>query len=675
MQKIQPSKKKKKKKNIPYLGPNLLYYCYECSLPLISSNNCPICDNQVKLVSLTPPYDVRPGTPYEVAEIIELIKTTFGNNTSIIHKDDILLLNHIGSEDHLDEIILYGKSIGTRRYDITSNNWILKLNAHGLALLNGKDIIKWVMIDDGAIDYIIKGASVLIPGIIDADENIKVGNYIVIIDKNHKVVAGGIARINDSERNEMKKGVYAKTYQAADEYVEEHHTKRSWKDIVKWNEKELVRLEKKAISFIHKIKDDLELPVMVSYSGGKDSLVTLSLVMQASPDRDFDVLFVDTGIEFPETVSYVEESSKQLGFDDKLTIERVSSEVFWNAFEKFGPPGRDFRHCCKFAKLAPIQRSIDKLYQGGQCVSFVGQRRYESFKRAVTDIWQNQYVSNQINVSPIQNWNALMIWMYIFWRELPYNQLYDRGYERIGCWVCPSSDMAQFKILEMNHPKLYSRLYTAVEDWRARKNLPKSFWKYGLWRFKQIPKKISSVLSLDLEDFKVSSENNELSFLEIEVTDCISYRITAIGSFSNRINLDTVSSALLMIGKVQFNRKLSFIRVSNKRFSIILYHDSSFKIVFKKHDNLTRNFIQNVIENFIHTVFRAIECINCELCVGKCKLKAITINNNIIFVDQTKCTKCKLCSEACPIVTIVHRKVKGTIKQTLTENNLLQISS
>ncbi|MHA1515063.1 MAG: PUA domain-containing protein, partial [Candidatus Heimdallarchaeaceae archaeon] len=182
MEKIQPSKKRKKK-NIPYLGPNLLFYCYDCSLPIISSNTCPICDNKVNLVPLTPPYDVRPSTPYETSEIIELIKVTFGNNTDIIQMDDVLLLNHTGSEDHMDEIIFYGKSIGTRRYDLTSNSWILKLNGYGLSLLNGKKINKWVMIDDGAIEYIIKGASVLIPGIIDADKNIKIGNYIAIIDK------------------------------------------------------------------------------------------------------------------------------------------------------------------------------------------------------------------------------------------------------------------------------------------------------------------------------------------------------------------------------------------------------------------------------------------------------------------------------------------------------------
>ncbi len=669
MEKIQPSKKRKKK-NIPYLGPNLLFYCYDCSLPIISSNTCPICDNKVNLVPLTPPYDVRPSTPYENSEIIELIKATFGNNTDIIQMDDILLLNHTGSEDHMDEIIFYGKSIGTRRYDLTSNSWILKLNGYGLSLLNGKKINKWVMIDDGAIEYIIKGASVLIPGIIDADKNIKIGNYIAIIDKKHKVIAGGIARLDDTERKEKKKGVYAKTYQAADEYVQIHHTKRSWKDIVKWNEQELMRLEKKALFFIQKIIDDLELPVMVSYSGGKDSLVTLDLVKQALPDGNYDVLFVDTGIEFPETVNYVKESSRKLGFEDKLIIEQVSSKVFWDAFEKFGPPGRDFRHCCKFAKLAPIQRVIDKLYQGGQCVSFVGQRRYESFRRAITDIWQNQYIPNQINVSPIQNWNALMIWLYIYWKDLPYNPLYDTGYERIGCWVCPSSDMAQFKILENSHPKLYTKLRAAVEKWKEEKNLPNGFWEHGLWRFKQIPKKISNVLSLNLNDFKTTSKQNELSFMEIESSDCITNPVTVIGSFSSRINLDTVSSALIMVGKVQFNRKLNFIRVSSKKFAVILYHDGAFKIIFRKQDNLTKYGIQNAIENFIYTVLRAVECINCELCVGKCKLKAISISNNIIFVDKKKCTKCNLCAEACPIVTIVHRKVKETIKQTLKETKL-----
>ena len=101
---IQPSKKKKKK-NIPYLGPNLLFYCDECALPIIVSSTCPICKKTVDLLKLTPPYDVKPATAFETLEIQELISSNFGDNAIIIQKDDTILLNHVGSEDHLEEII------------------------------------------------------------------------------------------------------------------------------------------------------------------------------------------------------------------------------------------------------------------------------------------------------------------------------------------------------------------------------------------------------------------------------------------------------------------------------------------------------------------------------------------------------------------------------------------
>ena len=42
-------------------------------------------------------------------KIKNLIEINFGENTKIIQKDDIILLNHVGSEDQMEEIILYGK--------------------------------------------------------------------------------------------------------------------------------------------------------------------------------------------------------------------------------------------------------------------------------------------------------------------------------------------------------------------------------------------------------------------------------------------------------------------------------------------------------------------------------------------------------------------------------------
>ena len=64
--------------------------------------------------------------------------------------------------------------------------------------------------------------------------------------------------------------------------------------------------------------------------------------------------------------------------------------------------------------------------------------------------------------------------------------------------------------------------------------------------------------------------------------------------------------------------------------------------------------------------------IGCNLCVGKCEVSAITIQNNTIVVDKANCVKCHQCSEVCPIVTVVHRDVKDQIKNTVNTAELQQ---
>ena len=608
---------------------------------------------------------MRPAKVDEVREIKELIKANFGENCVIFSEDDILLLNHLGSEDQMDEIILYGKSIGTRRYDLLRSKWIIKLNSNGLSLIKRKITKNWVKIDSGAKEKIIQGANILIPGVVSADENIQTGNYLVVIDEEENVVAGGIARINEADRKSKEKGVYAKNYVSVKEVFKPKRTKHSWTDIVEYNTKIIRKSEEESVEYVRKIKKEFKLPMLVSFSGGKDSLVTLSIIQQAFPKDEYKVMFVDTGIEFPETIKYVKDVSVELGFKDQLITEKVPTELFWDAFDKFGPPGRDFRHCCKFAKLAPIQKAISKEFNNEKCLSFVGQRRYESFRRAVSDIWENQYTPNQINVSPIQEWTAFMIWLYILWKELPYNPLYDLGYERIGCWACPSSDIAQFEILRKNHPELHERLYNAVESWRSKRGLPEDYWKYGLWRFKRLPKKILSALPLNKKEYMKTTKDITLSSLQIEVSDCVTQPISAIGSFTEAIDLESIINFLPILGRVQYNSRLHFIRISNKKRSILIYADGAFKILFKKQKALTNDMIKESINTFTYAVLRALDCIECGLCKEKCEFDAISFQKGTIIVNEQLCSNCNLCFNVCPIVTIVHKELKNKIRQQI----------
>lgn len=41
-------------------------------------------------------------------------------------------------------------------------------------------------------------------------------------------------------------------------------------------------------------------------------------------------------------------------------------------------------------------------------------------------------------------------------------------------------------------------------------------------------------------------------------------------------------------------------------------------------------------------------CIGCSLCLKQCNFEAITIENNLSYIDHTKCRMCRKCVEVCP---------------------------
>ncbi|AAB99442.1 TPA: DUF1947 domain-containing protein [Methanocaldococcus jannaschii] len=64
-----------------------------------------------------------------------------------------------------------------------------------------------VVVDIGAIKFLINGADVMAPGIVDADENIKEEDVVFVVDENHKKpICVGIALMNGKEMKEADKG-------------------------------------------------------------------------------------------------------------------------------------------------------------------------------------------------------------------------------------------------------------------------------------------------------------------------------------------------------------------------------------------------------------------------------------------------------------------------------------
>jgi phosphoadenosine phosphosulfate reductase len=256
--------------------------------------------------------------------------------------------------------------------------------------------------------------------------------------------------------------------------------KASWESAVTANTDVLEKAESAAGEFVKNVAEQHpHLRANVSYSGGKDSLATLLVVIKSI--GRVPMLFADTGMEFPETYANVDETSRRYGLD---VIRTDGKNQFWENFKLQGPPAVNARWCCKVCKLTPVANLIRD--QWGECLSFIGQRRYESAARAQSDrIWRNPNVRGQLSAAPIQNWTALHVWLYLLREHAPYNVLYEQHLDRIGCFMCPSSDMALIHMIEAEYPRLWETWSAPLEQWQHTRGLSDDWVTTGKWRIRE----------------------------------------------------------------------------------------------------------------------------------------------------------------------------------------------
>ncbi|MDD1684553.1 MAG: aminotransferase class V-fold PLP-dependent enzyme [Methanoregula sp.] len=430
----------------------VLYWCEECNVPLIAKT-CE-CRHEGKKIELLQPYDVRPALSADAALIKRLVLERFGN----VPLNRILLLNKTGGADRADLVIMNGERFGFLTFDPVNRSFSFDIAPESLPFLIGHATRGIVDLDR---ETGIREEGGRVGGKRLALKNPVPDGTVIVKYKNRW--GSGMVREGTVKVRELIP-VAPRTLPDP-----------GWDVAVEKNKYHLKNLERSAIRLIKQHMADR--PVAnVSFSGGKDSTAVLHLARKAGVAQAF---FIDTGIEFPETLDFVRSQG--------VEIVGAGSD-FWQAAEKAGPPGKDNRWCCKLLKLHPLRIYLAKT---GPCVTVQGNRWYESWNRAGLDeTSQNPANPLQLNISPIRNWRALEVYLYLWWQGLPLNPLYDKGLERIGCFLCPAMLESEYEELKRIRPADAARWTAFLESWAAKKGYPEKYSSWGLWRWRALPPKM-----------------------------------------------------------------------------------------------------------------------------------------------------------------------------------------
>ena len=167
-------------------------------------------------------------------------------------------------------------------------------------------------------------------------------------------------------------------------------------------------------------------------SFGAESVVMLALIAEVDPS--LPIVFIDTGMHFPQTLDYKDEVIARLGLTGVRNITPNETErkvldpknMLWKT---------DADACCALRKVRPLEPALE-----GFGAWITGRKRFHGGARMSLPVFE--HADGRYKVNPLANWTQADVDAYLKEKDLPRHPLVAQGYPSIGCWPCtqPAAD-------------------------------------------------------------------------------------------------------------------------------------------------------------------------------------------------------------------------------------------
>lgn len=156
--------------------------------------------------------------------------------------------------------------------------------------------------------------------------------------------------------------------------------------------------------------------------------VLVHLAAQVHPG--VDVLFLDTGYHFPETIG-TRDAVEQVYGVNVINAQAAASVAEQDSIEGKDLFAREPNRCCALRKVAPLKATL-KNYRAW----VTGIRRVEAPTRANAPLVSFDEAFGLVKINPIAAWSDDDMQAYIDEHSILVNPLVDEGYPSIGCAPC-----------------------------------------------------------------------------------------------------------------------------------------------------------------------------------------------------------------------------------------------